>query len=167
MALDATVGGPNSNAYGDLVAFKAWADDRGQAYGDDQTLSAAIIRGTDAIERAGAGRWVGTKASASQRLAWPRSDVVDDDGNDVPDNAIPWQIQYASFHAAVVESESPGALSPPLQSTSVIKREKVGQLEVEYQGGEATKTAYTSINELLEGWMNSVTGSSLTYLLRA
>lgn len=63
----------------------------------------------------------------AQEREWPRSGI---DG--LPDNAIPVQIESATYEAAIREGTTPGSLNPDIDRTSLVKRERVDVLEVTY-----------------------------------
>ncbi len=51
---------------------------------------------------------------------------------------MPVPIVNASYEAAFLELTNPGSLSPVITGTSTVKREKVGQIEVEYATSSST-----------------------------
>lgn len=78
-------------------------------------------------------RWKGSRVSGrAQGLAWPRSGVVDRDGNAVPVNAVPIEVQRAAFEAALFEAGTPGGLTPTITPSKQTRREKVGPIEREF-----------------------------------
>jgi len=67
-----------------------------------------------------------------QGLAWPRSGVTDCNGDSVPDDEIPVEVQQATYLAALAELSSPGILSPTITPGQQTKRVKVDVIEEEY-----------------------------------
>lgn len=63
----------------------------------------------------------------AQEREWPRSGIPG-----LADNVVPAQIEYATYEAAIREATNPGSLNPDIDPASVVKREKVDVLEVEY-----------------------------------
>lgn len=90
-------------------------------------------------------RWKGKRTNETQRLAWPRSSVYDQDGYLIDDDDLPLALEDATAIAALKHVEGV-ALLPDLTSNSSIVAEskKVGPLEIsyQYQGGSVT-TAIT------------------------
>jgi len=62
-------------------------------------------------------------------------------GQAIPSDAIPQPIIDASYEASFLELITPGSLSPIVTSISVTKREKVGELEVEYAVSSSSSSA--------------------------
>ena len=101
LALDTTPGGMGANAYCTLeqaeayMASLAFGEDWGKA--DDAKKTAALIQ---AARWMGTLNWVGTRATQEQALAWPRRGVVDRDGFDVAEDAIPTAVADANAEFA-------------------------------------------------------------------
>lgn len=155
MALDATVGGNNSNVYVLLAFIDTHHADRNNTRWTDFTVpekEAATIRATDYINKRFGRRFRGERMTKSQSLEWPRLSAFDDDGfllNGIDD--IPRQLQKATaeyaLRAAICGVLAPDPIAPiPKQSletgagardTDVVtgqvtrKRDKVGPLEEE------------------------------------
>jgi hypothetical protein len=101
MALDVTVGGADSDSYGTI----AEADAYHAAYGnadwatyDDAIKEPALRRAAQYIDSSYS--FIGTKASESQALEWPRSGAYVN-GVLVDDATIPTAIKRAQFEAAL------------------------------------------------------------------
>lgn len=72
--------------------------------------------------------YIGGKTGGwAQDREWPRHGIPG-----LPDNVIPPAIEYATYEAAIREAENPGALSPDIDRTQLVKRERVDVLEVTY-----------------------------------
>lgn len=105
---------------------------------DDATIAAARQRGALAIDRYEP-RFTGRRTGGyAQERAWPRTDATTYYGEAIPSDVIPTAIVNASYEAAFLELTNPGSLSPVVTGTSTVKREKVGQLEVEYSTSTST-----------------------------
>lgn len=75
----------------------------------------------------------GTKAGGrSQEEEWPRDNAKDTEGNDIPNDEVPREAEYATYEAALRELVNPGSLSPDYVAAERVKREKVDVIEVEY-----------------------------------
>ncbi|MFK0273658.1 DnaT-like ssDNA-binding protein [Ensifer sp. NPDC090286] len=121
--------------YGDNDGFTAYATAAGYVFPDgttDAQKTAARQRGSLVIDRYEprfSGRRIGGYA---QERAWPRTGAQTYYGEAIPSAEVPVAIINASYEAAFLELTNPGSLSPVVTGTSTVKREKVGQIEVEY-----------------------------------
>lgn len=111
----------------------------------DPAKEQALQRGTDYIdqryrEKLKSGRWVsmfsGTRtAGRSQDNEWPRTGATDYEGNELPDNEVPQEVEYATYEAALRESVTPGSLSPDYVPTEQVIQDTVGPITVKYASG--------------------------------
>lgn len=121
--------------YGTNEGFTAYAAAAGYVIPDgatDAQKAAARQRGSlviDRYEHKFPGRRTGGFA---QERAWPRTGATTYYGEAIPDADIPTAIINASYEAAFLELTNPGSLSPVITGSSTVKREKVGQIEIEY-----------------------------------
>lgn len=94
----------------------------------------ALIRATDFEERRYDGRWRGVRVSKTQSLSFPRDDVYEsgDSMRPVANDTIPVRLQRATAELALRAATID--LQPDLTpgEAAAVKRQKVGQLEVEY-----------------------------------
>ena len=116
----------------------AWA-----AY-DDSQKDVALVRASDYIDQVfrkqlKSGRWEsefqGSKLVPAQFREWPRSDVVDYEGTEIPDGTTPVEIDYATYEAALREAATPGYLLPdfdPVGQQGATVQEPVGPITVKY-----------------------------------
>ena len=84
-----------------------------------------LVKASDAVERRF--RWRGTRATAAQRLGWPRLDAFDND--DLPLLGIPWQVEEATCLTAeqlVKGVDLDGVLTTDL----LVKSEKVDVISI-------------------------------------
>lgn len=119
-------------AYGTEAGFETYAEANGWTLpaGD---VAAAMLRGSLFVDRYEP-RFNGRRtAGYTQDRAWPRTGASTYYGESIPDDAIPQPIIDASYQAAFLELTTPGSLSPVVIGSQSVKREKVGQIEVEYQ----------------------------------
>ena len=85
--------------------------------------------------------WQGQKfGGRSQEDQWPRSFVTDRDGFSIDSQEIPHEIKTATALLAIVELDTPNALSPEVTPGQITKSESVGPISVEYfkPGGVAS-----------------------------
>ena len=146
-AIDATVGGAASNSYLSLAAFRARADDTALSgvagLSVDATAARALLQATARLDLE---PWAGTRASTTQKLAWPRAYVPDPDrrldysafgGRDplgyvqtVDSTIVPERVLAACAELALQLLN--GASLSATDATRDIVREKLGPIETEY-----------------------------------
>lgn len=155
--------------YGTLEAALAYHQTRGKAawsaegVTDDQR-TAALVRGSSWVDGFRS-RFPGRKAEGrAQDLEWPRIDAVDVDGEDIADDEIPTEIEYATYEAALRELVEPGSMSPDLERGGAIKRLKAGSVELEYADGASVSTSFVAIESLLEPILTPLSGASVDLL---
>jgi hypothetical protein len=121
LVIDATVGGASSNSYETLAEAQTYFDSRLSLDGWDNADSQAVLlvmatRLLDALAQpfktlvpAQGGepayyrvrrQWTGLPATATQRLAWPRINMLDSNGNVIPSTVIPQELKDAESEFA-------------------------------------------------------------------
>lgn len=119
LVIDATVGGVAANSYETLAEAQTYFDSRltvaGWENADSQDVLLAmatrtldmILSGHRRLSRGSSGsyyitspKWTGAPASATQRLAWPRTGMFDRNGNAIPSNVIPQDLKNAESELA-------------------------------------------------------------------
>jgi hypothetical protein len=135
--------------YGTLADANAYHTARGNTAwtGTDVVKLAALERGTDYIDGRyrwqTCGRWQSmfpgerTDGRAQER-EWPRTGAEDYDGNAIPDDEVPVEVENATYEAALRELVTPGSLSPDFVPSGQVIKEKVGPIEVGYASPKAT-----------------------------
>jgi hypothetical protein len=177
MALDTTVGGPDSESYisaTDASTYHlnhgndAWSD------GSADEQEAALRRATIWLDGRYRRLWKGNKANIAiveggsppeQSLAWPRINVVDDEGSVISSTSIPRAVRYACAEAALRELSAPGSLFPDLGKET--SSESVGPIRVTYVVGAEDRTEITIIDDLLSGLLIGDGNTSVTFFNRA
>lgn len=124
-----------ADAYHAARANTAWA-------GDEVAKQAALLRASVYIDGRyrkllASGVWQslfpGVKTEGrGQAREWPRTGAYDYEGNPIPADQVPVEVEQATYEAALREIVEPGSLSPDFVSASLVKREKVGPLETEF-----------------------------------
>ncbi len=130
----------NANSYVSTTDFTTYATARGITLTSGaETL---LVQAMDYIESLA---YIGTKYTAAQGLQWPRSGVYIDgylfDYDDIPQELINAQMQVAM--AIDVGNGPLVTISRPT------KRERVGELEVEYMAGANSVAIVRTINAML------------------
>lgn len=78
----------------------------------------------------GAYRWKGSIVRATQALDWPRQDVVDDEGRQIAENAVPIAVREACAELALQNHRQ--ALNQSTTLSGVVRRQRVGPIEREF-----------------------------------
>ena len=129
MALDTTPGSATADSYVSLEDSDAYhLAHGGEAWlapsVDDERKEAALRSATRYLDSTYRGRWKGIRAAAAQALAWPRREVIDEDGYDLADDAIPKAIVDATCEAALLIVQGV-QLMPQLARGGMVKSESV------------------------------------------
>lgn len=99
-----------------------------------------MLRGSLFIDRYEP-KFSGTRTGGyNQERAWPRTGAVTYYGQEIPSDVVPQPIINASYEAAFLELINPGSLSV-VTGNSIVKKEKVGEVEVEYAVSSGTLSA--------------------------
>ncbi len=115
-----------SNSYASEAELSTYATDRGVTVSG--TAAVLLIQAMDYLEQQ---PFKGVKGSDDQALQWPRWGV-DIDGYSVDTDAIPTILKEAQIEIALGVDGGDNPLAKEERST---KREKVGDIEVEYMDG--------------------------------
>lgn len=114
-----------------------------------------------------AGRKTGGRA---QEREWPRADATDASGESIPDDEIPYEIEYATYEAALLLASGATFSSDPSATAAVTrKRVKAGPVETETEYAESTKTgalSFASVDSVLATLLVAPYGSASVELLR-
>lgn len=153
-----------TTTYGAVAGYKTWADARGVSYAastDDQ-IGDALLRASEYIDAAYLGVWPGVKTSGrSQERQWPRAGVWDAAGYPVDADAVPTEVENATYEGANRELTTTGSLAVDVKpGGGVIRRVKAGSVEVEYQANAATQTTFTRIDQALAPLIGAQSGYS-------
>ena len=151
--------------YGTLIDADTYHAARGNsawAAGTEANRTAALVRATAYIDgryrhQFATGRWQsmfpGTKTDGrAQELEWPRTNATNYEGNAIPDDEVPAEVEQATYEAALRELASPGSLSPDFVPAEQVTKEKVGPIEVQYaepKGHAPTRPVIPAIDEII------------------
>lgn len=116
-----------------------------------------LRKATDYMLEAYRGRWLSFRVFSTQTLDWPRAYVALADAPSgygsfaafVPNNIVPTEVKRACAELALASMD--GALSPALDRTT--RREKVGEIEVEYDAGSPAYKQFRSVDMLLSVYL--------------
>lgn len=156
--LVATVGATNANTYLSLAGANSIAEGMigtlswTSATDDDKTK--ALITATNGMETLG---WIGSRATTTQALAWPRTDAACGDKN-YGDDEIPREVELATFDLANALLGDPALLRSAPSSEALVtgipnrdlKRLKLDVMEIEWNTnvGNSTTEAVTPLTVL-------------------
>ncbi len=130
----------NANSYVSTAELTAYAAARGVTLASGaETL---LIQAMDYIESLS---FIGIKWTRDQALQWPRLSVVVD-GYTLDVAHIPQELKNGLMAAAIAIDAGNG---PLINISRATKREKVGEIEVEYMDGAASVTVVRTINAQL------------------
>ena len=154
----------NATAYASLVYLTEYHTLRGNLAWLDadpvEEQEPAAVRATFGLDYWLRQSWKGSKKTATQRLAWPRIDVVDEDGFEVADDAVPVQVKDAFCEISLIELTT--RFYPTTQSKAdAIKSQTVGPITTVYKDTAPTYTTYPHIEAMLSG-LADVGGNALT-----
>jgi hypothetical protein len=168
LIIETGTGAANSEAYADAAALDAWAVLFYGAALDGTTAAkeAAIRRAVAFLE---AQTWVGIRKNGrAQALAWPRTDAMDRDNNDVSSTTVPTEIIQAQHAFARAELLAPDVLTP--QVTLAGRKVLTGVKGITWQvtgvsgSVEAERAVITMAMDRIKGL---IIGGATTFLDRA
>lgn len=144
---------------------------------DEEAQTQAMVRATFGMETQYNGRWAGVKtqsytqadgtpADPVQERAWPRVKkssetsptlLSDEDGIEVAANVVPTPVKYAMMEISLIELSTRFANQALLTSDQVVKKEKVGSIEVEYtdSGTASVVDRWPFIDQILSSFAPS------------
>lgn len=121
--------------YLDITAMQAYWAEQGYVVpdgADPAKLTSAWNRGASVIDRYEQ-YFPGVRSGGyNQAHAWGRDGASTYYGQPIPNGVVPTAVANASFEAGWLEYGKPGILSPVVTGSTVAKRKKVGQLEIDY-----------------------------------
>lgn len=137
----------DATTYFSARGVEAWSDE------DTTTQEQALVRATFALDSWLRGRWLGTKKTQTQALAWPRTDVVDEEGFEVSDASVPVAVKQATCEVALIELTE-RFIQQSVSRDNTIASESVGPISVSYRGDAPTVKTYPHVEALLRGVAN-------------
>jgi len=144
-------GKTDSNSYISEADFETYATDRGITL--TGVSAELLIRAMDYIESI---KYKGWKYTDAQALQWPRGDVYID-GYSVSVTTIPQLLKDALCEVSIGIDDDADPLGNEDRQT---KKEKVGDIEVEYMDGSRNYTylkgAHSKLTKLISGAPNMV-----------
>lgn len=165
LTVETGTGSSSADALDSLANVDAYHTARGNAAwtGTDALKEAAIRRATAFLSSAFS--WQGLRTHGrDQALAWPRSGVVDREGYGIVSDTIPIEIRQALAEIALRELVTPGSMTPDFAANELAKREKVGEIEIEYAlanlTAEAARPVLLVVKDLVGQFMAKTAASA-------
>lgn len=151
--------------YGTATGFKAYWLARGnnQAATDDDDVEVALLIGSEFIDRSYRSQWQGLKVGQREQIRdWPRSGVIDRDGNSVASDVPPVELENATYEAALRQLTTPGIFFKDYTPSKYKSVSITGALSVEYAigGAWAFQTQTPMIGVILEPLLSCGYGGS-------
>ena len=148
----------NANSYADETALDDYAAARGVTITGDQEQR--LVQAMDYIENQA---FLGSKLTKAQTTQWPRSGVTID-GFTVEEDEIPTELINAQLATALSIDGGNNPLSDLGRET---KREKVGDLEVEYADSAREDTELRAVDTWLSKLLVGGGGNGYVEIVRA
>ncbi len=156
-----------ADAFVSIAYCDTYHSDRGNSTwtGTDAVKEQAIRRAT-AVLSGGFG-WKGDRLQGrDQALAWPRTGVTDGDGNSVPSDEVPTEVQKACAEMALRELVTPGQLTPDVVLSEAVKSAKAGPVSVDFLnasvGPSSSVPILTVVANLISGLLESDGATSVS-----
>jgi hypothetical protein len=166
LIVETGAGLPNADALISVDFADTYHQARGNATwtGDTALKEAAIRRATSFMSVSYA--WAGNRTKGrAQALAWPRAGVEDEECYGIPIDEIPIEVKNATAEIALRELVSPGSMNPDFTASAAVKREKVGQLEVEYANSsisaDAQRPVLMAVRDMISQFLKKGAGNVL------
>lgn len=142
MALDATIGSPDSNSYVTVTEADAYFEDRvhSEAWDDFDDTASVLITSSQMLDWYV--KWKGYKATSTQSMAWPRVNVTRRDGTEVDDSVIPREVKIAVFELALASLAEDRMSDDPMAG---LEQVKAGTLSVKSDGAGVDSTSLDTI----------------------
>lgn len=142
-----------ADSYITATEYQTWADARfgsarSTAPADDAAAEVLIRRAMDYFETL---PFFGFKSEEAQPLQWPRYDVWID-GYPVDGDEIPADVKRALYELTYAEEQSDGMFDEIKRKT---RREKIGEIEVEYSDNSASRKIRPSVSASLRKLIRS------------
>lgn len=135
MALDATVAGPNANSFATLQEANDYFAERLYSSlwvaATEAEKTAALIMATGLLVSDIC--WTGAPTTTTQSLPWPRTGMVDRNGNDIADDVIPQPVKASEFEMALALLKGDRTTESDIEALGLTKL-KAGPVELGFSG---------------------------------
>lgn len=145
--------------YGSVDGFKAYHLKRNNeipATMDDEDIESALTVASEWIDHSYGNLFVGTKTGGFlQERQWPRISATVIQGRSIytyPTDAIPFQVEYATYEAALRQAVNPGSLQADFTPGKYKSVTIEGAVSVEYAGFTFASDAQTTY-PIIQAWL--------------
>lgn len=152
-------------SYGTVEGFYAYHTARNRDVGDydEGQVAGALLVASEWLDGAFRDRLTGYKTGASAQVRdWPRTGITDADGYAVPYQTVPYQIERATYEAALRVVQSPDALAADVKSNKYKSVTIEGAISVDYAdaGAAAVQLQMPVLGAILSSLFGNSGGSS-------
>lgn len=154
--------------YGTAQGFRDYHEARGRnvdGFDDDPEVEAGLLVASEWLDARYGSSFPGTKVGMrSQTREWPRNSAADRDGYVIPADAVPVEIERATYEATLRQLAAPGSLSVDWTPSKYKRASVDGAVSVEYAGFSMAmdaQTRFTVIDEILAPILSLDRGSSM------
>lgn len=167
MALTATLGASNANSYVTVEEANAYFEDRMHASSwdelDEEVKSSLLVTSSQMLDWYV--KWKGLKATSTQSMAWPRTDVILPDGSEIDDDVLPLEVKTASFEQAFSNMEADRMADDPLAGIGQLQ---AGSLMIKAGAEKPNQTNAQAVPDNVQRILKDLSGFGGTvWLLRA
>ncbi len=165
LVLNATPGDDDANGYITLAEGDSFAEAHlnGDIWSDegDDIQTQAVVQATSLLDQYF--EWIGSTASSTQSLLWPRDGAVGKNGYQLASDEIPEAIKKATWEYArqlisALNAEKDLTLDSE-QETQGVKRVKAGSVDIEFTGLAVAKVVPDAVI-MLVGPLGTLKGKS-------
>lgn len=128
----------DANSYVSVLSARSIAHARGVVFDlPDSGVESLLVRAMDELETR---NYVGLPLTETQALSWPRDDL-----------GVPSRVMLAQVYLAIALRTVD--LSPTVSADRLTKREKVGDIEVEYESASVAMPVCTAAEKALAPYL--------------
>lgn len=152
--------------YGTVVGADDYHTERGNtawtAITDEDAKTAALVVASEWIDGKYASSFGGLKVGQREQVRqWPRNSAQDRDGYAIANDAVPVEVEHATYEAALRQLAAPGALAVDVTLAQGIREVAVeGAVSVKYAGGSSIYDYQLSIPAVDRAIAPVLTGAS-------
>lgn len=152
-------------SYGTFANFVTYHTNRGtdvSAYAE-AAVDAALIVGSSALDNRYRSYFEGKKAGGRAQVdEWPRTGAYDINGDAIPSDEIPREVENATYELALIQLRTPGALAinyTPSQYQSVAVSGAVSVSFTKFEGAGEVQTKFQIVDEIMSTLMTKSTSA--------
>ena len=132
-----------ANTFVTLVEFKAAAALRGWTVPADAEIEKRAVLAADYLDNEQRFKYRGLRLTATQRLAYPRTGVVERYGQPLTDGTIPWRLKQAQCE--LINFQQSRTLQSVLERGGDIRQLKVDVISISYGDKSSPEDVYPAV----------------------